>query len=108
MVTHTEGLLLKTEIWDQLGPLSELVLSGTPVFKEDGESADELTPLTSRLLAVPPITHPRIQNIRSLSYLDVGANPAGRRHEWGSMERDDRHHKEGLGGKASNDRPRDG
>jgi hypothetical protein len=25
------------EVWNSLGPLSELVLSGTPVYKEDGK-----------------------------------------------------------------------
>lgn len=33
------------EIWAQLGPLSELVLSGTPVFKEDGKLINHVLPL---------------------------------------------------------------
>ena len=31
------GPIAWAEIWNQIGPLSELVLSGTPVFKEDGK-----------------------------------------------------------------------
>jgi len=30
------GPLAWAEIWSSIGPLSELVLSGTPVYKEDG------------------------------------------------------------------------
>jgi len=30
------GPIAWAEIWNQIGPLSETVLSGTPVFKEDG------------------------------------------------------------------------
>jgi hypothetical protein len=32
------GPIAWAEIWNQVGPLSETVLSGTPVFKEDGRS----------------------------------------------------------------------
>ena len=34
------GPVAWAEIWNQIGPLSELVLSGTPVFKEDGQSTE--------------------------------------------------------------------
>jgi hypothetical protein len=34
------GPIAWAEIWNQVGPLSETVLSGTPVFKEDGRSLD--------------------------------------------------------------------
>jgi hypothetical protein len=106
------GPVAWAEIWNQIGPLSELVLSGTPVFKEDGESSMCFAIGTmlncTRLPALQAATSPGEQDIRGVSYLDVGTCRTGGRYQWRSVERYDRYDQEGLGGEAASDRARDG